>query len=342
MATYMKPSIIVIGGGTGNFSVLSGLKAYDLGFDLTAVVAMSDSGGSSGRLRDELGQLPPGDIRQCLVALAGDAEQSAMLRQLFTHRFSMGEGLVGHSVGNLLLAALTEITGAHDRAIEAASRLLNIRGRVLPVTLSDSHLHAMLSDGRELEEEALIDTRGTEDGVEIDYVFLSPPAYAFPPVLEAIRSADLVVFAPGDLYTSLVPNLLAEGVCEAIRSSKARVVYITNLMTKPGETDGFTAERFVTEVNHYIGLKSRIDVVVVNSAKFSNRVQQRYMQLGARPVEYDIAKMKALVPWVVESDLLAEGIFVRHDSEKIGSAVMALMPRLVSDEEALGGGPAGG
>lgn len=336
----MRPSVVVIGGGTGNFSVLSGLKNHDL--DLTAIVAMSDSGGSSGRLRDELGQLPPGDIRQCLVALAEDGEQSVMLRRLFTHRFSMGEGLEGHSVGNLLLAALTEITGAHDRAIEAASRLLNIQGRVLPVTLTDSHLHAMLTDGRELEEEALIDTRGNEDGVDIDYVFLSPPAYAFPPVLEAITDADLIVLAPGDLYTSLVPNLLAEGVCEAIRSTKARVVYITNLMTKPGETDGFTAERFVTEVNRYIGEDSRIDAVVVNSAQFSDRVRQRYLQLGARPVEYDIDALKTLVPWVTESTLVAEGIFVRHDPDKVGRAVMALIPRLVSNSEASGGSPAAG
>lgn len=334
----MRPSVVVIGGGTGNFSVLSGLKYHDL--DLTAVVAMSDSGGSSGRLRDELGQLPPGDIRQCLVALAGDAEQGAMLRRLFTHRFSMGEGLEGHSVGNLLLAALTEITGAHDRAIEAAGRLLNIRGRVLPVTLTNSHLHAMLTDGRELEEEALIDTRGSEDGVDIDYVFLSPPAYAFPPVIDAITDANLIVLAPGDLYTSLVPNLLAEGVCEALRSTKARVVYVTNLMTKPGETDGFTAERFVTEVNRYIGEESRIDAVVVNSARFSDRVRQRYLQLGARPVEYDISAMKALVPWVTENDLVAEGIFVRHDPDKLGDAVMSLIPRLVSDSEATGGSPA--
>ena len=336
----MQPSVVVIGGGTGNFSVLSGLKDHDL--DLTAVVAMSDSGGSSGRLRDELGQLPPGDIRQCLVALAGDAEQGAMVRRLFTHRFSMGEGLEGHSVGNLLLAALTEITGAHDRAIEAASRLLNIRGRVLPVTLTNSHLHAMLTDGRELEEEALIDTRGSEEGVEIDHVFLSPPAYAFPPVLDAIEGADLVVLAPGDLYTSLVPNLLAEGICEAIRATKARLVYITNLMTKPGETDGFTAERFVSEVNRYIGDETRIDVVVVNSATFSDRVRQRYLQLGARPVEYDIASMNALVPWVVESELVAEGIFVRHDPDKLASAVISLIPRLVSRREVSGGTPAAG
>ncbi|MBT3941785.1 MAG: YvcK family protein [Chloroflexi bacterium] len=336
----MQPSVVVIGGGTGNFSVLSGLKDQEV--DLTAVVAMSDSGGSSGRLRDELGQLPPGDIRQCLVALAGDAEQGAMLRRLFTHRFSMGEGLEGHSVGNLLLAALTEITGAHDRAIEAASRLLNIRGRVLPVTLTNSHLHAILSDDRELTEEALIDTRGTEEGVEIDHVFLSPPAYAFPPALEAIDQADLVVLAPGDLYTSLIPNLLVEGVCEALRSTRARLVYVTNLMTKPGETDGFTAERFVSEVNRYIGHDSRIDAVVVNSAMFSERVRQRYQQLGARPVGYDIAAMKALVPWVVESDLVAEGIFVRHDTDKLGNAVMSLIPRIVSDDEVSGKTPAAG
>lgn len=336
----MQPSVVVIGGGTGNFSVLSGLKDHDL--DLTAVVAMSDSGGSSGRLRDELGQLPPGDIRQCLVALAGDAEQGVMLRRLFTHRFSMGEGLEGHSVGNLLLAALTEITGAHDRAIEAASRLLNIRGRVLPVTLTNSHLHAILSDDRELEEEALIDSRGNEDGVEIDHVFLSPPAYAFPPVLEAIEEADIVVLAPGDLYTSLIPNLLAEGVCDALRSTRARLVYVTNLMTKPGETDGFTAERFVTEVNHYIGHESRIDVAVVNSSVFSDRVRQRYQQLGARPVEYDITTMKSLVPWVIESDLVSEGIFVRHDPDKLAKAVMSLIPHVVSDDEVSRDSPAAG
>lgn len=330
----------MIGGGTGNFSVLSGLKDQEV--DLTAVVAMSDSGGSSGRLRDELGQLPPGDIRQCLVALAGDAEQGVMLRRLFTHRFSMGEGLEGHSVGNLLLAALTEITGAHDRAIEAASRLLNIQGRVLPVTLTNSHLHAVLTNGRELEEEALIDSRGTEDGVEIDHVFLSPPAYAFPPVLDAIHEADLVVLAPGDLYTSLVPNLLVEGVAEALRATKARVVYVTNLMTKPGETDGFTAERFVSEVNRYIGHESRVDVVVVNSSEFSERVRHRYLQLGARPVEYDVSEMRSLVPWVAESDLVAEGIFVRHDPDKLGTAIMSLLPSIVAETDVGGGTPAAG
>ncbi len=318
-----RPSIVVIGGGTGNFNVLSGLKAHDV--DLTAIVAMSDSGGSSGRLRDELGQLPPGDVRQCLVALA-DAEQSTVIRRLFTHRFTGGVGLNGHNVGNLLIAALTEITGGPERAIEAASRLLNIRGKVLPVTLSDTHLHAVLTNGTELATEGLIDARGTEAGVEIDYVFLKPVAYAFPPAVEAITRADLVVMAPGDLYTSLIPNLLVEGIPEAIHETRATVVYVANLMTKAGETDGFTCERFLSEVTRYLGSPDRLDTVVVNSTEFTDRVLGRYAQMGAAPVTYDTARLGKMASRVVEKDLVAEGVFVRHDPERLASVLLSLLP----------------
>lgn len=318
------PHIVVVGGGTGNYNVLAGLKKYPV--ELTAIVAMSDSGGSSGRLRDELGQLPPGDVRQCLVALADDEEQGAILRQLFTHRFSMGQGLDGHSVGNLLLAALTEITGGPERAIEAAARLLNVRGRVLPVTLTRCHLHAVLTDGTTLDGEAAIDTYGGSPGVAIDYVYLTPQAYPNPPALRALEEADLIVFSAGDLYTSLIPNLLVGGVAEAIIKSPARVVQVCNLMTKPGETDGFRASSFVEEVGRYLGKERRVDCVLLNSQPIPAALVKRYERQSAGPVVVDRERCEALVSTIVERPLLAEGHYVRHEPMKLAEALMELVP----------------
>src|SRR5947209_6409202 len=218
---------VVIGGGTGIYAVLTGLRHYTS--NITAVVSMSDNGGSSGRLRDEFGYLPPGDVRRCLVALASDAD-SMLLRQLFEYRFEKGLGLNGHTFGNLLLTALTDILGSSDRAIDEAGRLLRIRGRVLPVTLTPTTLCARLTDGYEICGETDIDVRKDHHDVGIAEVYLRPHATVHPPVLEAIARADLIVLGPGDLYTSVIPNLLVRGVREAIAASDARCIYVCNVM----------------------------------------------------------------------------------------------------------------
>ena len=282
---------------------------------------MSDSGGSSGRLRDELGQLPYGDIRQCLVALASE-ERGGTLRNLFAHRFSESGGLEGHNVGNLMLAALTEITGGAERAIEAASNLLQIRGRVLPVTLTRTHLHAVLTDGTVLEREAALDTYGGNPDTGVDYVYLKPSAYSYPPAIEAIKNADLLVFSPGDLYTSLIPNLLVEDISEAILLSSAKVVLVSNIMTKPGETDGFRVSTIIKEVDRYLGSPGRINTVLVNSEPLPERLLQRYARERAYPLPLDREECAALVSDITERPLLAQGTYLQHDPTRLAEALM--------------------
>lgn len=318
------PRIVVIGGGTGIYHLLTGLK--NLTPHITAVVTMMDSGGSSGRLRDEFGHLPPGDVRQCLVALCPDDHQSVLLRQLFNYRFRRGRGLSGHTFGNLFLTALTEITGATDLAIAEAARILGIRGRVLPVTLTQTVLCARLVDGREIRGEAAIDQR--VDGppfVPIDYVYLDPKAYAYPPVLAAIAEADAVVLGPGDLYTSLVPNVLVEGVVDALQRTRARRIYVVNLMTKQGESDGFRASDFIRVVREYVG--DALDVAVAHVGALPPRVVARYAALGAVPVEVDRAACEELVPALVTGDLANVGTLVRHDGRRLARLVVELATR---------------
>ena len=317
--------IAVVGGGTGNHSVLAGLKRYPV--DLTAIVAMSDSGGSSGRLRDELTQLPYGDVRQCLMALADEDERDGIISSLFAHRFLQEGNLEGHNFGNLVLAALTEITGEPERAIETAAKLLNIRGRVLPVTLTLTHLHAVLTDGGVLERESTIDTYGGSPGIGVDHVYLEPPASSHPPVVEALEHADLIVLSPGDLFTSLIPNLLVSGVSEAILRSSADVILICNLMTKPGETDGYSASSFVREVDRYLGRPGRIDALLVNDQAMDERLVERYAREGANPVHFDRDECVPLVATIIERPLLDGGPFLHHDPEKLGAELMEFHSR---------------
>ena len=346
-----KKRIVVIGGGTGSHTVLSGLKAMDC--DLTAVVAMSDDGGSSGRLRDELGQLPPGDVRQCLVALAED-DASEILRELFNYRFTAGNGLKGHSLGNLLLSALTEITGGADAAIREASRMLRIRGTVLPVTLSDSTLMAVLEDGSVIEGESCIDRRwrgmggcsrdGVEDGdtpiltfprrgvrekwemhLPISRVYLEPTARAFPPVLDAIRDADAIVIGPGDIYTSVLPNFLVEGVAEAVRESSAVKVHVCNLMTKPGESDGFRASDFLRLLGMYLDADKPVDYLLANDAAFPESVRQRYALNNQYPVEIDMENCGRYAGEVIKRPMIGEGSYARHNPAALAKAIMAIV-----------------
>ena len=316
------PKIVVIGGGTGNYVVLKGLKQHTP--NLKAIVAMTDSGGSSGRLRNELGQLPPGDVRQCLIALSPDNHSDLILRQLFDYRFDRGLGLEGHSFGNLFLAALTEVSGSIADAILEAGRMLQIKGTVLPVTLSKSDLHARLVDGTDLFGEASIDVRREKFGVKIDYVYLNPKAYVHPPVAAAIEEADVVVMGPGDLYTSIIPNLLVDGVSDAIRKTQARLVYVCNLMTKPGESDSFKASDFVKEILEYLGSGTSIDYLLLNTAPFPSRVVDRYKRAKAYPVEPDLEECSELVSRIVQPPLLAPGTPLRHDSAALARAIMEI------------------
>ena len=315
--------IVVVGGGTGNYTTLSGLK-YE-GCTLTAVVAMTDSGGSSGRLRDELGQLPPGDIRQCLVALAPDDRSTALMARLFDYRFNAGNGLLGHSFGNLLLTALTEITGDTASAIAEASQMLSIKGSVLPVTLTKSTLVAHLKDGSEVIGEANIDQRKENMDVSIDYVYLDPKAYAYPPVIEAIEQADAIVMGPGDIYTSILPNLLVEDVAQAIRNSGAVKICVCNLMTKPEESDGFKSSDFVGLIRDYLGTTSPLGYLIVNSAPYPEKLAQRYASFGQYPVEVDLEGCKGLVDHVVQESLLSAGVYIRHDIRSLARTIMGIV-----------------
>ena len=314
-----NPKIVVIGGGTGIHGLLSGLKKYT--GNITAVVTMMDSGGSSGRLRDEFGHLPPGDSRQALVALIPDDRSSLTLRRLFNFRFSKGNGLEGHSFGNLFLSALTEISGGVDKAMIEASKLLGIKGRVLPVTLTHSNLVAMLQDATEIVGETNIDVRKTKPAVPIDYVYLDPAAYVYPPVLEAIENADVIVLGPGDLYTSIIPNLLVDGVAEAINFSKAKKVYICNLMTKRGESDGFKASDFISEIKTYLD-NGKIDYAVVSKSTFPEKILKRYRQEASVPVELDLDKCEKLAKNILVRDIADMGNLVRHNPGKIARLII--------------------
>ena len=318
-----RMQIVVVGGGTGNHTTLSGLKYEEC--DLTAVVAMTDSGGSSGRLRNELGQLPPGDIRQCLVALTPDDHSSALMARLLDYRFNAGNGLLGHSFGNLLLTVLTEVTGNTATAIEEASRMLAIKGRVLPVTLTKSTLVACLKDGSDLVGEASIDQRKDRLDVTIDYVYLDPKAYAYGPVLEAIETADAIVMGPGDIYTSILPNLLVQDVAAAINNSRAVKICVCNLMTKPAESDGFRASDFVTLVRDYLGTTSLLDHLIVNSAPIPERLLERYRYSGQYPVEVDLDNCRDLVKHVVQEPLLSAGVNLRHDPRSLARTIMGIL-----------------
>jgi uncharacterized cofD-like protein len=321
-----RPKIVVVGGGTGSHTVLTGLRHRDA--DVTAVVSVMDSGGSSGRLRDEYGFLPPGDARQCLVALAGDDDEAlTILRALFTYRFHGGRSgtgyertLDGHNLGNLFISALADITGSVEDAYTWAGRLLGARGTVIPVTTSNVHLCAKLTDGHVLTGEASIDVRTDHRDAEIDYVYLDHPAYPTHAAIEALRAADLVVIGPGDLYTSLIPNLLVGGIVDAIAAARYRV-YVVNLMTKRGESDDFSASKFVERLLDYFS-PAELDAVVVNTSLPETRVLQRYAREGARPVDVDIEHICARGIEVVAEPLVRAHNLIRHDPAALADCLM--------------------
>lgn len=315
-------SIVVIGGGTGSYTVLRGLKRHTS--EITAVVSMFDSGGSTGVLRDEFGILPPGDVRRCLLALSPEEAQTKVLRELFNMRFESQGSLGGHSFGNLLLTALTKISKDEAEAIQKAAQLLQIRGQVLPVTLDNRTLCAELPDGSVVKGETNIDIPKHDHSLRINRIFLDKPAVAYPAVLNAIREADLIVLGPGDLYTSVLPNLLVDGVSKAVAESDAVKVYVCNLMTKPGETTGFAASDFLSEVTRYLGGRP-VDFIVCNDKLGSHDLLARYARQLAFPVAIDKDAIDAMGVRLISSDLITEPDLIRHDPGKLAGLIISLV-----------------
>jgi uncharacterized cofD-like protein len=312
--------IVAIGGGTGLSTLLRGLKRKTT--NLTAVVTVSDDGGSSGRLQKELGVLPPGDVRNCLVALADD---EAMVTDLFRYRFHEGEGLTGHSFGNLFLAAMTGITGNFDHAIKESSRVLNIKGRVLPSTLGVVRLCARLEDGTVVEGETTI----SQSKSRIKQVFFDPP-YAAPlaEVMAAIRDADAIVLGPGSLFTSILPNFLVDRIAREVAASRALKIYVCNVMTQPGETDGMTAADHVRALLDNAGTNV-CDYVVVND-KPPSKLLEAYAEEGQVPVEPDIEAIKALGLRPIVENVISETSTVRHDPERLAQVVIGIVDRTIA------------
>jgi uncharacterized cofD-like protein len=312
--------VVAIGGGTGLSTLLRGLKRKTS--NLTAVVTVSDDGGSSGRLQKELGVLPPGDVRNCLVALADD---EAMVTDLFKYRFSEGEGLSGHSFGNLFLAAMSGITGNFDKAIKESSRVLNIKGRVLPSTLGIVRLCARLEDGSVVEGESNI----SKSGQRIKQVFFDPPfAAPLAEVISAISEADAIVLGPGSLFTSIVPNVLVDKIAHEIAASPAVKIYICNVMTQPGETDGMTASDHVEALMENAGAKI-CDYAIVNDEPPS-KLREVYAKEGQIPVTADVDRIRELGVTPVRAQMISETVNVRHDPEKLGEQVLGVIDRAVA------------
>lgn len=308
--------IVVIGGGTGLHSLLRGLKKFSS--NISAIVTVSDDGGSSGRLRDELNILPPGDIRQCIAALA-DSETA--VADLFSCRFESAGSLKGHSVGNLLLAAMTELKGGDFyQAVKELSKVLAVRGRVLPSTLERVTLCAEMADGTVIRGESSI----TEASSAVSRVFLTPAdCRALPEAMDAIMEADLVVVGPGSLFTSIIPNLLVKDLLHTLRRTPAPIVYVCNVMSQPGETDGYSASDHAAQIIKLLGEQS-IDTIVLNN-KYPSRLLDKYRAEGAEPVQVDREKLGRLgINRLVMEDLISEEQLVRHDPDKLAECIMRI------------------
>lgn len=312
-------NIVVIGGGTGCFTVLSGLKKYPV--QLSAIVSMADSGGSTRILREEFGILPPGDVRKALIALSCSEKG---LSNLFAYRFNEGNGLSGHSFGNLLITALERIKGSFEEAIEEAGKILNIKGEVIPVTLQNTNLYALLENGQIIEGETNIDVPKHDPNLRIKKVYLKPQAKANKRAKSAILKADLIVIGPGDLYTSVIPNLLVKGIPETIRKSKAKKVYICNLMTKLGETNNFKDLDFVKEIEKYLGGKF-LDYVIFNNRKPSAARVAKYEKGGAVFVKCNRESFKGNRLKIIKGNFLRKKGFVRHDPNKLAKTLFKLL-----------------
>lgn len=312
------PRVVVLGGGTGLPTLLRGLKDYTS--NITAIVTVADDGGSSGKLREEMGILPPGDIRNCLVALA-DVEP--LMQNLFQYRFATSYNLDGHSFGNLFIAAMTKISGDFETAIRHMSKVLAVRGQVLPSTRDNCVLIAEYEDGDMIHGESSIPRQDKD----IKRVYLEPQNCTPHPVaLEAIEEAEVLIFSAGSLYTSIIPNLLVPGMGEAIQKTKALRYYVCNIMTQPGETQEYKASDHLQALEDHGG-RGIVDCVIVNNRIVSPEVAKRYKSQGAQQVEVDLARLKEKGVNVVEQDLLEEGDTVRHNSKELAHLIMEMYLR---------------
>ena len=329
-----KKRLVTIGGGTGTHTVLRGLKQYQHKVDLTAIVTMADSGGSTGRLRDEFGYLPVGDVRMALTALASDIDQhEELVRELFLHRFAKGTGLNGHNVGNLLLVALTDILGSEEAAIRTAGKLLRVQGRVLPVSTNHTDLIATYSDGVTITGEHQIDEPSADRlDHQITNLAVNPGVHATDHACAAIGAADLVVLGPGDLYTSVLANVVVPGIETALRDTTARLVYVSNLMTKQGQTSGMGVAEHLEQVTKYIGRTP--DVLLVNVTRLPSELLSTYAADQEFPVHFNY---EADTTRVIPADLLASETIatkagdtlkrslIRHDPDKIAQKLIGLL-----------------
>lgn len=315
-----------MGGGTGNFVVLRGLKNYDL--SLSAIVSMADDGGSTGVLRDELGVLPPGDVRQCLVALSNSSQ---LMRSLMNYRFENG-GLGGHSFGNLLLSALEKVTGSFEKSVEEVGRILYIKGKVIPVTTHQVRLKMILKNRQILEGEKEI-YLSEEIDKGYDSIFLEPYAKANPNAISAIMQADLIVIGPGGFHTSIIPNLLVEGVSHALKETTAKKVFICNLMNRKGQTTGYKVSDYHKEITRYIG-EDIFDYILVNNQKPEKILIDKYSEEGDL-VENDMTDKRVInAPLLGEiskknqNDILLTRNLIRHNSKQVTKEIMKIVSYL--------------
>jgi uncharacterized cofD-like protein len=322
--------VVAIGGGTGLSTLLKGLKRYVTRpgaleksehaeiSELCAVVTVSDDGGSSGRLRKELNMLPPGDVRNCIVALS---EDEALLSRLFQHRFVKGSGLEGHSFGNLFLAALTSITSDFGEAVRLSSEILLTRGHIYPATTSHVELEALMEDGSRIRGE----TKITASSGRIKQLFLDPPdVQPLPQTLEAMARADLITIGPGSLFTSLIPNLLVPGIAQAMVNSAAVKVYVCNLMTQANESLGLTAADHIRALNHHAQTKRIFDFALINRAPVPDELKAKYALEGATQIVADLEAIEQLGVIPVLGDYLDPGMVARHATDRIATDLMEL------------------
>ncbi len=327
-----RKKVVTIGGGTGSFMLLSGLKKYPV--DISAIVSMADDGGSTGILRDELGVLPPGDVRQCLVALS---ESSEALRELMSYRFEEG-GLKGHNFGNLFLSALEKTSGSFQAGLEEAEKILNIRGRVVPVTNEDARIFMRLKGGEILKGEIEIGLNSKIQSTGIERIYYKPKVKVNSEAVKKISEADIVIIGPGNHYCSIIPTLIIKEIAEALKKTKAKIVYNCNLTNKQGQTDNFDLDRYVDEINKYIG-KEKIDFVTFNTRKPVGYVLEKYKKQKELMVSFDIGGKKNRKYKVIRADLLSTNkykhnkadkladfrAFIRHDSDKLAKALMLIL-----------------
>lgn len=313
--------IVVIGGGTGVYSVLSGLKDYSV--KLNAIISMADDGGSTGVLREEFGILPPGDIRRALVALSSEQKT---LCDLFNYRFKIGK-LKDHNFGNIFITALCKVfNDDFQKAVEAAGEILNIKGKVIPVTLDKGRLNAKLENGKIIVGETNIDIPKYDGKLKIEKIYLRPNCKINPKAKKTILDSDFIIIGPGDLYTSVLPNLLVEGVPEAIKKSKAKKIYVCNLMTKFGETNNFYAKDFIYEIENYLG-ENILDYIILNNKIPPSKFLFKYRKARAKMVRYkdhDFQQKNHYKVKIIKANVIRMGDFIRHDPKKIAKIIYSL------------------